>query len=129
MLLFVLVRPHADESERVTAEQIDAGQAWLEHHRDVTGVFALVLPFKKTGGIVLARIPDRYAGSDEDARNWLTVLFTDYPLLDTIDMPVVELTFEPLRDGFDVLREAHRRGVPTAEVAAEVGAGTVAASP
>jgi hypothetical protein len=34
-----------------------------------------------------------------------------------------------LGDGFDVLREAHRRGVPTAEVAAEVGAGTVAASP
>lgn len=116
MYVFVLVRPHPDESSRVTPEQIDAGKAWLKRHR-ASGVFALVLPFAKTGGIVLAPIPTEIAHSDDLTRAWLDELFADYPLLDTIDMPVIERTFEVLDDGFDVLHEAHRRGVPTALVA------------
>jgi GNAT superfamily N-acetyltransferase len=120
MRLHVLVRPDPDESSRVTRAQIDAGQEWLEA-RERSGLFEWVEPFRRTGGFVIAIAP---CDDEADAIAWFEELWQDYPLRETISWEVDALFDTPdvkrrLREGFDVLRDAHGRGVPTAEVADE----------
>jgi hypothetical protein len=102
MHLHVTVRPHPDEPFRVTLEQIDAAQAWLEE-RERTGVFTRVRPYVQTGGNVIVPIPDDMGINA--ARDWFETLWKDYPLRDTISWEV-DVEYDTLQEGFDVLRGA-----------------------
>src|SRR4051812_47844028 len=104
MKVHVLVRPDPDEPFKVIPEQIDAGQAWLEE-RVESGLFEMCLPFEQTGGFVIVRVPEDVARVD--VKYWVESIFGDYPLLGTIAM-TIDIMFNTLQEGFDVLRKAHK---------------------
>ena len=100
MKLFVLVRPVPDEPSRVTFEQIDAAEAWLEDH-ERRGVFEDWREFVQTGGWVRVNVP---AGMAVDAaRIWFEELWRAYPLRDTITW-TVDVEVEQRGEGFNTLR-------------------------
>ena len=79
-LWLVLVEPDPDEAQRVTADQVEAGYAWLERGlRDGYLIYANSYAHEdgspKTGGLMVAVAQDRPA---------LVVLLSTYPLLDTM---------------------------------------------
>lgn len=89
----VIVRPHPDEADRVTPEQIDAGRAWLAD-RQAEGVIAEdPRCWAETGGDVVL-----YADTEEQA----LAVFADYPLGPTVDLEPHRLV--ELDTGFNTLR-------------------------
>jgi hypothetical protein len=105
MLFHIDVTPHADEAERVTPDQIDAGQAWLESKPEIERA----LPRLVTGGYMDVRMP---AHDLDEALTQLHAWLADYPLLDTVEL-IIEPMFDTLGEGFDVLRGANARGERT----------------
>lgn len=92
MWLRVLVDADPDEAERVTREQGEAGQAFLEQGlRD--GWIKLALPYPETGGIMIVEVADMGEFRDR---------MSTYPLRDTISLDIREV-LPRLSDGFAVL--------------------------
>ena len=103
MQFHILVTPAPDEPLTVTAEQIDAGQAWLEE-RVADGRIDLAKAFPKTGGVMVVTVP---ADDETTALAQLNDFLVDYPLMPTIEIDI-NILLPTLKEGFDVLRAAHR---------------------
>jgi len=94
---FVLVRPAADEADRTTLEQADAGYEYLVRGRDA-GRWKLIC-FAATGGVFRLDLP--YA-TEAEALPHIEAMLADYPLRDTITITVDREV--PLEDGFSTLK-------------------------